>query len=184
MVFDDTKLTRASNVQVEVKNVVTKKKYKLTTNHTGRFVFTLKSGSRYRLTVMQKDGTIIQSQPFATINKKSGDLLHIIIQGNTIVPKKISQHLKTKSSSITYKIHIGAFTKPLAANSSFLMNLNYEFNTMTTTTGLTRYVVGDFVNLSLAEKHKVVLKNLGYKNAFIAVYKEEEWLYNWPVQQS
>jgi len=76
----------------------------------------------------------------------------------------------TYTEKINYRVQIGSFQKRLYNSHPFLREVQGEYTTEKSPSGLNRYLVGSYGNLSQAVNYQEYLKDQGYTDAVIVIY--------------
>lgn len=87
-----------------------------------------------------------------------------------IETEEVIESTTTYSETINYKVQIGSFQKSLYNSHPFLRNVQGEYSTEKSPSGLNRYLVGSYDNLSQAASYQEYLKDQGYRDAVIVIY--------------
>ena len=74
-------------------------------------------------------------------------------------------------SGLVYRVQVGAFSKPIAQD---MYNSFSPISGEKISNGITRYMAGFFNNIATVEEAQVKVKSLGYEDAFIVAYCDNE----------
>ena len=200
IVLDKISKEAISNALVQLEDMSTHQVQEFYTKQDGNFYFKLEPERIYKLSkVDAQTGNIEDNKTITTINEDDSKILHAVLEGTANERSKadmLAESIKNRptdtfktyehrpvafgnlnetyesdpKSDLTFKLQIGAFDKPLPANSHYFKKINGKIDTEKTPNGLTRYVTGHFENYEAAEKYRQELVKLEIDDAFVAGY--------------
>ena len=173
-------------------------KKEIFTQADGNFVFSVRSGKQYKLTLVGKDG--VQDQKFvSTINPNNTLFFYSILEGFNEQTKKqeaiedplsmytADSHLEpikvekgdiikpvlpmSNASNLVFKVQIGAFSRSISTNTRYFSKVrNRSIDKEVSQSGLNRYLTGSTTSFNEADGLCRSLKSLGYRTAFVVAY--------------
>lgn len=171
------------NAAVSVEETTSKQKRQFLSQKDGSFYVKLEPEKKYEIIKVGKDGKNEDKKFISTINKKTTDVIHIILLGTptefaTVYKVDTSKSVAgpDKASAVkpkndlSFKVQVGAFNTALQNSSQYLKYVKGEVKIEKSSTGLVRYVTGQFDNYNVAETYRKDLLNNGYRNAFVVGY--------------
>lgn len=100
-----------------------------------------------------------------------------------VPPSLPAPSTKKGEKGLVYKVQIGAFHRNLSDKSHFLNKVKGNYQLEKASNGMNRYIMGNFQDLSAGMEYLEYIKSLGYKDAFLAPYRDGKRL-NIPAEEA
>lgn len=167
---------------VELTDLLNKTTQSYLTGLDGTYYFILESDREYQLAYKATDAFDNVEKRISTVGR-SDEVLKTIFQVDECGIAKFRQNpsdvfgdenkdknSSNSTSSLSYKIQIGAFKQPRSEQTDFRRKSGYKIVEERMPNNFYRYLTEDFYNLENTQNKLNTLKNKGYDKAFIVPY--------------